>query len=42
MQMLKTYNTYKCGMRSNRELCGLGIPTVLQVLGLAPAGVLIS
>lgn len=29
-------------MRSKRKLCGLGIPAALQVLGLAPAGLLVS
>lgn len=29
-------------MRRKRKLCGLGIPAALQVLGLAPAGLLVS
>ena len=41
LQMLKTCDTCKCGMRSKRKLCGLGIPTALQVLGLVPTGLLI-
>ena len=42
LQMLKTCSTCKCGMRSKRKLCGLGIPTALQVLGLVPTGLLVS
>ena len=42
LQMLKTCDTCKCGMRSKRKLCGLGIPRALQVLGLVPTGVFIS
>ena len=42
LQMLKTCDACKCGMRSKRKLCGLGIPTALQVLGLVPTGMLIS
>lgn len=42
LQMLKTCSARKCGMKSKRKLCGLGIPAVLQVLGLVPTGVFIS
>lgn len=34
LQMLKTDSTYKCGMKSKRKLCGLGVESALRVMGI--------
>lgn len=34
LQMLKTHSSYKCGMKSKRKLCGLGVPSAMRVLGI--------
>ena len=34
LQMLKTQSSYKCGMKSKRKLCGLGVLSAMRVLGI--------
>lgn len=36
LQMLKTESTYKCGMKSKRKFCGLGVESAMRVLGMIP------
>lgn len=35
LQMLKTQSPYKCGMKSKRKLCGLGVLSAMRVLGIS-------
>ena len=37
LQVLKAENTYKCGIKTKSNLCGLGIETALKVFGLLPS-----
>ncbi len=34
LQMLRTESRYKCGMKSKRKLCGLGVETAMRVMGM--------
>jgi len=35
LQMLKTQSPYKCGMKTKRKLCGLGVLSAMRVLGIS-------
>ena len=37
LQVLKAENTYKCGIKTKRKLCGLGVETALKVFGVLPS-----
>ena len=36
LQMLKTESSYKCGMKSKRKMCGLGVESAMRVMGMIP------